>query len=74
MPIIPRRLDLTHARPGRRIHRSVTLTPTADGGARLAVHVGAAELGADLSAADLRQPVGMACEVQIAHQAAEAPA
>lgn len=74
MPILPRRLDLTHARPGQRIHRSVTLTPTADGGARLAVHVGMAELGADLSAADLRQLVGMACEVQLAHQGTEVPA
>lgn len=74
MPNLPRRLDLTHPRPGRRIHRSVTLTPTADGGARLAVHVGMAELGADLSAADLRQLVGMACELQLAQQAAEVPA
>lgn len=74
MPNLPRRLDLTHPRPGRRIHRSVTLTPTADGGARLAVHVGMAELGADLSAADLRQLVGMVVEVQCAWLARKVPA
>jgi hypothetical protein len=74
MPTPHSRLDLTHARPGQRIHRSVTLTPCADGGARLTVHVGLAQLGADLSAADLRQLVGMACELQLAHQAAKVPA
>ena len=70
----PQRLDLTRPRPGQRIHRSLTLTPAADGGARLAVLVGRSEIAADLSSADVQQLVGMLTLVQLMHGQAGVPA
>lgn len=66
-PPLPRRLDLTRPRPGQRLHRSLTLTPAADGGAQLAVHIGRACMAVNLSTDDLWQLIGMVTDVQFAH-------
>lgn len=69
MSPLPRRLDLTQVRPGRRIHRSITLVPGADGSALLTLHIGMCQMGADLSAANLAQLRGILAELQCTHSA-----
>lgn len=71
MSPLPRRLDLTRQRAGARVFRSITLVPIADGGERITVHVGLAELGVELSAEDSRQLLGMLTQRALERQQAE---